>query len=478
MKLYYILLFLAIGTIANGQRGPLSQIDDDWFWNIGSKGLKPGERVPEIPLGVDMNNPDQKVMASQFKGKLLILDFWSTTCSSCIEAFPKMEKLQKEFGDKIQIVLVNGYETADQIKSRLRGKNKLAMLPNLPMLVAETPWDSQSTAVLPVNAAFPRRGVPYHVWIGPDGVIKFMGGGPNTHAKKIRDYLDGKEVSFKASLNDIPSLAADKTTAYYQLLGDMKQTHLSTGSFITKFNNELFGQNREIIDSAKGLRIHYFINEDLLMIYLRGPYRDFYNSIENNFVYHPSRTGWEDFVVFDSSVDIRRFLAGGKYSGGNRTDEDYVKAQHCYELVTPLHVPEKTRRQFMLEDLNRFLAVEMGVIASLESRTLKCYSLVRSSKDNRIGTKESHVSLDFFIQQLINQHPSLQKSLPGLIQSEKLFIINETGFDTDMDVAIKPPAKELKTLSDLKKYLRAWGLELKKRKKTVDYLVFKKMVSN
>src|SRR6201999_1317282 len=43
---------------------------------------------------------------ASFKGKLLILDFWGVTCSSCIAEMPKMQRLQQEFGDKIQILLV------------------------------------------------------------------------------------------------------------------------------------------------------------------------------------------------------------------------------------------------------------------------------------------------------------------------------------------------------------------------------------
>lgn len=472
MKLYYIFLFLTISAIANGQRGPLSEIDDDWYWNIGSKGLKPGDNVSGIPLGVNMDNPNQQVTAMQFKGKLLILDFWNTDCSSCIDAFPKMEKLQKEFGDKIQIVLVNTSETADSVKARLKRKNKLAMLPSLPRVVSEINYNRRSVSKSRVREAFPNRAVPYHVWVGPDGLIKFMGRGENTYAKKIQDYLDGKEVFFMSSSATVPDMGSDNNTAYYQLLGDFKQTYLSTGSFVTKFNNEVKGYEKEIVDSTRRLRINYFINTDLLHIYLRGPYWRFNRYIHANFIYHPSRVGWEDFVIFDSTLDISRFLAGG---GRNKTDEDWFKAKYCYELVTPLHVPEEIRKQFMREDLNRFLAIEMGATSRLESRPLKCYALVKTSRDDRVSTEKRNISLISFVKGLINQHPTLKKSLLELIQREQLFILNETGLDNSGYVDIKPPTKELKTLSDLREYLQAWGLDLQEREKAFDYLIFEKI---
>ncbi|HVZ25368.1 MAG TPA: hypothetical protein VG842_04920, partial [Sediminibacterium sp.] len=38
-------------------------------------------------------------------GKLLILDFFSTTCGSCISALPQLDQLQKAFRDSLFIIV-------------------------------------------------------------------------------------------------------------------------------------------------------------------------------------------------------------------------------------------------------------------------------------------------------------------------------------------------------------------------------------
>jgi thiol-disulfide isomerase/thioredoxin len=39
----------------------------------------------------------EKLVASQ-KGKVVVVDIWTTTCSTCVEEFPKLVALQKKYG--------------------------------------------------------------------------------------------------------------------------------------------------------------------------------------------------------------------------------------------------------------------------------------------------------------------------------------------------------------------------------------------
>ncbi len=40
------------------------------------------------------------------KGKWIVLDFWTQNCTPCITSFPKLNKFQKKYKDKVQIILV------------------------------------------------------------------------------------------------------------------------------------------------------------------------------------------------------------------------------------------------------------------------------------------------------------------------------------------------------------------------------------
>ena len=50
----------------------------------------------------DLNN--QAVQLSQFRGKVVLLNFWATWCTACLAEIPDLIGLQKQFGDRIAIV--------------------------------------------------------------------------------------------------------------------------------------------------------------------------------------------------------------------------------------------------------------------------------------------------------------------------------------------------------------------------------------
>ncbi len=45
------------------------------------------------------------VKSSEFKDKVLILDFWATWCPPCVKEIPGFIELQKEYGDKGLVVI-------------------------------------------------------------------------------------------------------------------------------------------------------------------------------------------------------------------------------------------------------------------------------------------------------------------------------------------------------------------------------------
>jgi len=64
--------------------------------------LAPGTTAPDFTA----NGPDGKpVKLSDFRGKFVIIDFWSTWCGPCKVTMPHMEKLHKKFGSQGLVVL-------------------------------------------------------------------------------------------------------------------------------------------------------------------------------------------------------------------------------------------------------------------------------------------------------------------------------------------------------------------------------------
>ncbi|ULT26849.1 TlpA family protein disulfide reductase [Sphingobacterium sp. E70] len=124
------------------------------------------------PIGVDYRVPDDfwgqrlkvysqgdtsLVTMTKFRGKPLIVDFWSISCASCISKFPKLQALQKEFYGNFNFMLV-AQENSKQIHTM---RNEFLRENRLP-----TVYNDKY-----LNTLFPHRAVPHYVWITPVGRI-------------------------------------------------------------------------------------------------------------------------------------------------------------------------------------------------------------------------------------------------------------------------------------------------------------------
>jgi peroxiredoxin len=76
--------------------------------------------VPHLAPPVDFNLLDltgKRVMLSDFKGKILFLNFWTTWCPTCREEMPSMQKLYTRFTDKdFAMLAVSVKEPASVVK--------------------------------------------------------------------------------------------------------------------------------------------------------------------------------------------------------------------------------------------------------------------------------------------------------------------------------------------------------------------------
>ncbi len=143
-------------------------------------GLNIGDAFGYPALNDVLNQPDHTLDLADFKGKLLILDFWGHGCASCVRAFPELDSLQRAFGDRIQIVAVNPEPREATIAyfDRLRRIAK----PHFPIITADTL----------LHQLFPHALVPHHVWIDTAGVVRFITNGSSINEKTIREYFAGE----------------------------------------------------------------------------------------------------------------------------------------------------------------------------------------------------------------------------------------------------------------------------------------------
>ena len=118
--------------------------------------------IHKIPKTYDnvifLDQKDQKININEYKGKLLILNFWATWCEPCKEEMPSLDKLQVNPElDKIKIFAINiGKENLDKV-------NKFFVDLNIKNF--EPYFDPPTT----LAKTFSLRGVPTSILINKEG---------------------------------------------------------------------------------------------------------------------------------------------------------------------------------------------------------------------------------------------------------------------------------------------------------------------
>lgn len=70
------------------------------------------------PLEIRLSDPDGRpVSLSEFRGKIVFVNFWTTWCLACVIEMPSMEKLHQKFKDKDFVMVgINLQESAERVK--------------------------------------------------------------------------------------------------------------------------------------------------------------------------------------------------------------------------------------------------------------------------------------------------------------------------------------------------------------------------
>jgi thiol-disulfide isomerase/thioredoxin len=145
-----------------------------------------------LPVEVELKDPDGRtIRLSDFRGKIVFLNFWTTWCFDCRIEMPHMEKLHQQFKNKdFAMVTINLQESASQVK-RFFNKFKLTFT---------TLLDSDGE----IGARFRITAIPTTFILNKKGIIigKVMGPRKWGGAKAIAlfDYLTNRAVTTTSSL--------------------------------------------------------------------------------------------------------------------------------------------------------------------------------------------------------------------------------------------------------------------------------------
>jgi len=409
------------------------------------KPLQIGDTIPEdlwhLPLQV-VNHPEGKdtVTLGDYRNKLIILDFWSTWCISCIKAMPKLAEQQARYPDDIQILPITQVSSA---AARAFQTNNTTMRDvKLPSIVADTM----------LKRIFPHQSIPHVVWISPDGIVQSTSGSDYVNEEKIERLLAGRLPDWTPKVERI-------NYDYSEPLMALQHTNNSSGIDRPYYYSCLAGylpgiaQKQKLeLDSVRGTLRWYVYNVSLYSLILSSMGL-------NNITFNPSFVKWR---VVDKAR--YRYAAESGYVDEWKQDNLYR-----YEMVVPIGTTLEQRRQRLRTDLHTFFPNLKFYTDTMET---SCLLLVKTSKQDFIKAKSSRTLYRTGEQ----DYPKVFENCPlsALVhtlnrQLDGLPVFDETGYTGNIDLHL--PVREYTDLPSLRKALQTYGLDLVSAERRIPLLV-------
>lgn len=408
-----------------------------------SQHLKTGDTIPTINFTNVVNNSTGDLNFSAYKGKLIIMDFWSHYCLSCLTGLPKIDSLQNEFGEQVQFIMVN--REGKEKTEKFRDKKKYLKWPDVPMITNDSI----------LHSWFPAKGYPYHVWVNPQGRVEYVTMAYNTTRENISRYLSKERVQLKSIYEDDNNVLAGAGREHVPLNNE----HLLYGSFIYR------GESADIPDRyASNIAISTMSikKSSILKLFIRA-----YSEGER-YNFNPV---YATELQVDSPFNYR-------YPEDDNI-RDYWMKQHAYNymLILPL-VERSVRQRKMQEDLQSYFNLEAQIV----KRKVNGYALVKlagyreraSKKDSSFSNMSAIGEGTDTVCRLYNRPFS---ELVTTIQSWMWLqypFENRTGIEGNIDIELNCSSLYPLNIVDLKRALKKHRLDLRDTLIETDVLVIRK----
>ncbi|RKR83517.1 thiol-disulfide isomerase/thioredoxin [Mucilaginibacter gracilis] len=410
------------------------------------KPLSIGDTISEviwkIPLQVINERAGKKTITlNDYRNKkLIILDFWATWCSSCINAFPKLDSLSTSTVD-VKILLVNAKRTRDT-KAKIdavfkRITTTKATLFSVPTIANDTVFDK----------LFPHNILPHYVWIY-QGKILASTDSYEVTGKNIAAVLKDPAHSFVVKSDRI---SFDYRKSFRTNLGKEADSAMLTTSMIMRYLPGLVSSKNNYEDGNR--KRYYFINRPLISLY------------QFAFNCSPNR------ILVDTK-DGRQFPYQNKNVKSDEMGDWRKNNLFSYELIIPNTEPEDRVCAKMLSDLNLYFQLD----GKKEQRVVDCYVLSRSNnitllphageaKAIRLNKRQdSLVVTNTTVKELtdyLNYYPSFKDTMP--------IVVDETNYPTPVDMLLSSAGMD--DINSLNTSLKRYGFTLIRQKRTIEMCV-------
>jgi thiol-disulfide isomerase/thioredoxin len=340
-----------------------------------------GEKSPELVFENLINANQPKMQLSDFKDKIVIIEFWASWCMPCMQAMSHLNDLQKKYPKKIKVIGVNNYDTKPVILRLLQQRNWSILI--------------SSDTSKKLNQYFPHHIIPHTVVIDLNTNIAAITSADQISDSVIQRLMRNEPVHLKSKDDQVGETNVEKLLQRFDSLDFSKpvfnlQNHIPEfeGSY-SQSGNGMFSQRRMT-----------FINVYPLIFF--------------NYAYN-----WPSSRTIDQTRDAALAFPLGTY---------------CLDVVIP-NPDEPALKQFMQLQLTEALNIHakfekrkmrVAVIKKMDSIPMP---LVKSSDTTSVLVKKRNsfqakgVSMDYFINNFLDEWQIL--GVP---------CVNETGLSEKYDI--------------------------------------------
>lgn len=440
--LFFCSISLTAQTSVNSAYASLTKATPSKFEDI--QPLTVGDRVPDIEIDNIINFPSSSARISDFKGKIILIDFWGTTCASCIMALPKIDSLQREFKQKLQVLTVTDYGNKEQVQKTFQRFKKTQSL-QLPVVLANES----------LKRYFPHEIMSHVVWIDGNGMVRAITGTEYISSKNLQTMLDGKNVNWPIK-KDVFDFDYTKPFIDLNRGNDLTPNLFYYSAFLGHLEG-VDATNRQIIDSTNGTITYNNFNLGLIN-YCKGAAGDGYGGLIN--------TKLLELHVRDNNRYI--FNSSSEYYAEWAKNNTY-----CYSIKIPLGKTYKQQKGIVSNDLSHWLNV-LGITVKKVVRETNCLVLTSTNKSTELlAPKDTKYELEVDSSVKILKNASLSELIGQLNEntSDIPWVLNETGFSDTTKIDLELHINSFQDLNGLRKELQGYGLDLIPAKREIEMYV-------
>lgn len=433
MRFTYFIIFVILSFVQH------KIYASEKFINVHNQNnpLTIGDKVPDVVLNNIINYKTNSAKLSSFNGKVIILEFFATWCSSCLKGINKMDNLQQQFSNTLQVVLVNATTTGDDEKKVIaffdkhrNGNNEKF---SMPAIISDSV----------ISTLFPHKLIPHYVWLNKN--------------REVVAITSDKEV----------------TAANIKTLVGNKKLMLPMKKDILDYNPRL-----SLLENGNGGNGEALLNQSVFTSYLPG-ISSGVKRIQFDAMQKITCLNFSAFALYTEAVLMPSNKIKLEFKDSSNLNQFLNKQRltnniYCYELTVPLKYSQKQIQQKMLLQLNE----NLGYYARMDNRKMKCWVL-QKAKDNQvlINTKGGKPYLKWADKgdsiSVINNR-ILGVLISYLNNIGDAIVIDETGINGPVDLKLDAPLNDFVAL---KKDLEGYGLLLIEEERLVEVLVISETAS-